>query len=80
MLLEFSSITFFFFLRINRYYPASGIIEFFLHIKKGNALKKGFRGDTMVKNLPADAEDTRDLRLIPGSGRSSGIGNGNPLQ
>ena len=34
----------------------------------------------MVKNLPADAEDTRDLRLIPGSGRSSGIGNGNPFQ
>ena len=31
----------------------------------------------MVKNLPANAEDTG---LIPESGRSSGEGNGNPLQ
>ena len=34
----------------------------------------------MVKNLPSNAEDTRDLGLIPGSGRSPGGGNGNPLQ
>ena len=33
-----------------------------------------------VKNLPANAEDTRDLGLIPGSARSPGGGNGNPLQ
>ena len=33
-----------------------------------------------LKNLPANAEDTRDLNSIPGSGRSLGIGNGNPLQ
>ena len=31
----------------------------------------------MVKNLPANAED---VDLIPGSGRSPGGGNGNPLQ
>ena len=31
----------------------------------------------MVKNLPAN---TGDLGLIPGSGRSPGGGNGNPLQ
>ena len=31
----------------------------------------------MVKNLPANAED---VGLIPGSGRSPGEGNGNPLQ
>ena len=31
----------------------------------------------MVKNLPANAGDTG---LIPRSGRSSGVGNGNPLQ
>ena len=31
----------------------------------------------MVKNLPANAEDAG---LTPGSGRSSGEGNGNPLQ
>ena len=34
----------------------------------------------MVKNLPADAGDVRDSGSIPGSGRSSGGGNGNPLQ
>ena len=31
----------------------------------------------MVKNLPANAGD---LGLIPGSGRSAGKGNSNPLQ
>ena len=34
----------------------------------------------MVKNLPAKAGDTRDADSIPGSGRSPGEGNGNPLQ
>ena len=34
----------------------------------------------MVKNLPANAGDAQDGGLIPGSGRSHGIGNGNPLQ
>ena len=34
----------------------------------------------LVKNLPAKAGDARDLGLIPGSGRSTGVGNGNPLQ
>ena len=33
----------------------------------------------MVKNPPADAGDTRDMGSIPGLGRSSGLGNGNPL-
>ena len=32
------------------------------------------------KNLPAIAEDARDLGLTPGVGRSPGEGNGNPLQ
>ena len=34
----------------------------------------------MVKNLPASAEDTRDIGLILGSGRSSKVLNGTPLQ
>ena len=34
----------------------------------------------MVKNLPANAGDIRDVGSIPGSGRSPGVGNGNPLQ
>ena len=34
----------------------------------------------MLKNPPATAGDIRDLGLIPGSGRSPGGGNGNPVQ
>ena len=34
----------------------------------------------MVKNLPADARNAKDVGLIPGSGRSPGEGNDNPLQ
>ena len=34
----------------------------------------------MVKNLPANARDTRDTGLIPGSGRSPTEGNGNLCQ
>ena len=34
----------------------------------------------MVKNLSVSAGDTRDVGSIPGSGRSPGGGNGNPLQ
>ena len=40
----------------------------------------GFLGGTMVKNPLASAEDPRDVGSIPGSGRSPGVGNGNPLQ
>ena len=34
----------------------------------------------VVKNLPADAGDTRDMGSIPGLGRSPEVGNNNPLQ
>ena len=34
----------------------------------------------MVKNPPANAGDTRLAGSIPGSGRSPGVGNGNPFQ
>ena len=34
----------------------------------------------MVKNLPANAGDIKDLGSIPGSGRSPGRGHDNPLQ
>ena len=36
-----------------------------------------FPGDSVAKNLPANAEE---VGLIPGTGRSPGEGNGNPLQ
>ena len=34
----------------------------------------------VVKNLPTNAGDIRDVGLIPGSGRSPGEGHGHPLQ
>ena len=34
----------------------------------------------MVKNLPANAGEMRDVGSIPGSGRSPGGGHGNPCQ
>ena len=37
----------------------------------------GFPGGTVVKNLSANARDTG---LIPGLGRTLGVGNGNPFQ
>ena len=40
----------------------------------------GFLGDSVVKNLPANAGEEEFLGWIPGSERSPGIGNGNPLQ
>ena len=40
----------------------------------------GFPGGTVAKNRPANAGDTREAGSILGSGRSTGIGNGNPLE
>ena len=37
----------------------------------------GFPGGSVVKNLPANAGDAS---LVPGSGRSTEGGNGNPFQ
>ena len=34
----------------------------------------------VVKNLPPNTGDIRDVSSIPGSGRCPGRGNGNPLQ
>ena len=57
------------------------------HLKteiKEPAVMMGFPGDTVVKkkkkNLPANAADTGHVGSIPGLGRSTGVGNGNPLQ
>ena len=40
----------------------------------------GFPHGLVVKNSPANAEDARDMDLIPESGRSPGRGNSNPFQ
>ena len=44
------------------------------------AFLTGSPGGTVVKNPSANAGDTGDVGFIPGSGRSSGVGNGNLLQ
>ena len=40
----------------------------------------GFPGGSVVKNLPANAEDSGDEGSIPELERSTGGGNGKPLQ
>ena len=42
--------------------------------------RKSFPGVSVVKNLPANAGDSRDAGSIPELGRSPEGGNGNPLQ
>ena len=46
----------------------------------GADIPVGFPGATVVKNPPTNAGDSRDIGSIPGSGRSLGVGNSNPLQ
>ena len=46
----------------------------------GILILQDFSGGTVIKNLPANAGDTRDLGLMPGLGRFPGGGNGNPIQ
>ena len=43
-------------------------------------MTSGFPGGSVVKNAPANAGDTGDVGLIPGSGRYTGEENGHPLQ
>ena len=38
----------------------------------------GFPGGSVVKNLPVNAGDVRDMSSVPGSERSPGEGNGHP--
>ena len=42
-------------------------------------LTLGLPGSTVLKNMPANSEDSRDTGSIPGLGRSHGGGNRNPL-
>ena len=56
---------FFFFLFLNQHFLTGGGVSQVAQV---------------VKNLPANAADARDLGSIPGLGRSPGGGNDNPLQ
>ena len=55
-------------------------------VSKGDTLwalvmeELGFSGGPVVKNLPANTGGTRDSGSILRSGKSPGVGNGNPLQ
>ena len=45
-----------------------------------NKSSQGFPGGIVVKNLPANAGDVRDVASVPGWGRTPGGELGNPLQ
>ena len=47
---------------------------------KTSPMEKASQVTLVVKNLPANAGDLRDVRSISGSGRSPEGGHGNPLQ
>ena len=49
-------------------------------LMQGCKVIMGFLSSSVVKNLPANAEDARVKGSIPGLGRSPGGGNGNSLQ
>jgi len=51
-----------------------------LSSSNSNLVYKASQMLLMVKNLPANAGDIRDVGSIPGLGRSPGGGHGNPLQ
>ena len=54
--------------------------RFLTHKQENYKKQLGFLGDTVVKNLPANAENTRDVDSIPEWGRAPGGGNGNQLK
>ena len=49
-------------------------------IASAQGSERGFPCGAVVKNPPANVGDTRKVGSIPGSERSPGVGNGNPLQ
>ena len=54
--------------------------SFHLQSTKYNTHWYIYMGFPVVKNLPANTGDIRDMGSVPGSGRSPGGGHGNPLQ
>ena len=60
-------------------YTSSILIINIYTATQSDVLLQNLLGDAVVKNPPVNSGDTRDLDSIPGSGRSPGVGNGNPL-
>ena len=54
-------------------------IDVFIYYYHILSISGGFPGSTMVHNPPASVGNARDVGLIPGSGRSPGVGNGSIL-
>ena len=53
---------------------------FLVFLRSLHTVLQASQGALVVKNLPANAGDVRDVGSIPRSGRSSGGEHGNPLQ
>ena len=65
---------------IARELTAMDLFLCFESLLKGILLMGVFQVALVVKNLPANAGNIRDVGLIPGLGRSLGDGHGNPFQ
>ena len=50
-----------------------------IDLNSAMSITGAFQVALAVKNPPANARDSKDLGLIPGSRRSPGVGSGNPL-
>ena len=61
----------------SKIYGLKAIAIFILHMNL--SFTAGFRRDPSIKSLSTSAEDAGDTVSIPGSERSPGVGNGNPL-
>ena len=60
--------------------PSSLLLVLFRVIAWHQLAGVGCPGGVRGKELPANTGDVRDMGVIPGSGRSSAGGHGNPLQ
>ena len=60
-------------------YSVASLILFLRGVNCRSRSRRPSQVTLVVKNLPANAGDIRDMSSVPGSGRSSGEGNGNPL-
>ena len=50
------------------------------HLKIVHSIARASQVALVVRNPPSNVGDVRDKDWIPESGRSPGVGNGNPLQ
>ena len=75
----YSYVTCFHWRKLDEGYQSS-LCTIFIIISKYSEIchNQGFPGDSVLRNLSANAGDARDVGSIPGSGRSSGEGNDNP--